>query len=183
MRNQTRKRTRQNKQSGRVSKWMLPSFSPSDIRRMDREKLEKYAKIYKIKDIKKYSDKELARELINFIPSDKIRSDYYKCIKSKKIGKYPIKARNDTSKAYQKMSLHEQVKHDNRKHLILKKKHKKEIEAYNKRSRKAYEECEEKRKKQMEKQIKGQTKGGGKRTRSLKPRKTVSSRKSRLKKR
>jgi len=149
------KRTRKNKQNGGVSKWMLPGYRPSDVRGMGREELDKYAKLYEIKDIKKYSDKELARELIKFIPSDKIKRDYWKCIKSKKVGKYPIKARNDTSKAYQKMSLHERVKHNNKKIRSLRKKHKKEIDAYHKRTIKANEECEKQRQKQMEKQIRG----------------------------
>jgi len=151
----SRKRTRTNKQNGGVSKWMLPGYRPSDVRSMDRSVLDKYAKLYEIKDIKKYSDKELSRELIKFIPSDKIKRDYWTCIKSKKVGKYPFKARNDTGKAYQKMSLHERVKHNNKKIRSLRKKHKKEIDTYHKRTRKSNEECEKQRQKKMEKQIRG----------------------------
>lgn len=108
-----------------------------------------------MKGLKKLTDKELISELSKFIPSDKIKKDYYKCIKSHKIGKYPVKARNNTSKAYQKMSLKERVKFINRKVREHSKKHKKEIDAYNIRMKKAYEECNTKRKKQYDKQIKG----------------------------
>ena len=153
----TRKRTRQ-KQRGGVSKWVLPTLPRSALRRMDSDTLNKYAKMYKVKPCKgcdPYTDKDLVRELSKFIPSDKIKRDYWKCIKSKKVGKYPIKARNDTSKAYQKMSLHEKVKHTNKRVRTLRKKHKKEIDAYHNRSRKALEECKKQRQKQMEKQIRG----------------------------
>lgn len=156
----SRKRTIKNKKNGghRLSKWVLPTLPRSALRRMDSDTLNKYAKMYKVKPCKgcdPYTDKELARELSKFIPSDKIKQDYWKCIKSKKVGKYPIKARNDTSKAYQKMSLHERVKHNNKKIRSLRKKHKKEIDAYHNRSRKALEECKKQRQKQMEKQIRG----------------------------
>ena len=157
-RKKTRKRTRKNKQNGGVSKWVLPTLPRSALRKMDTDKLNKYAKLYKVKPCKgcdPYTDKDLVRELSRFIPSDKIKHDYDKCIKTKKVGKYPIKARNDTSKAFKKMSLKERVKHTNKKIRKLRKKHKKEIDAYHKRSRKALEECGKEKKKQMEKQIKG----------------------------
>ena len=154
----SRKRTRNKKQNGGVSKWVLPTLPRSALRRMDTDTLNKYAKLYKVKPRKgcdPYTDKDLVRELSKFIPSDKIKHDYWKCIKSKKVGKYPIKARNDTSKAYKNMSLQERVKHSNKKLRTLRKKHKKEIDAYHKREEKALEECEKEQKKQMAKQIKG----------------------------
>jgi len=108
-----------------------------------------------VKSFKKLTDKELISELSRFISSDKIKKDYSKCIKSHKIGKYPIRARNNTSKAYQKMSLKERVKYTNRKVKEHRKKHKKEIDAYNIRMNKAYDDCSNKKDKQMTKQIKG----------------------------
>ena len=53
------------------------------------------------------------------------------------------------------MSLKERVKFINRKVKEDRKKHKKEIDAYNIRMKKAYEDCNTKRKKQMTKQING----------------------------
>jgi len=152
------KRSGSNKRSKakrRLSKWVLPTLKRSTLKKLDRDELEGYAKLYKVKGLKKLTDKELISELSKFIPSDKIKKDYYKCIKSHKIGKYPIRARNNTSKAYQKLSLKEKVKFINRKVKEDYKKHKKEIDDFRERSRKAYEECNTKRKKQYEKQIKG----------------------------
>lgn len=126
----------------------------STLKRLDRDTLEGYAKLYKVKGFKKLTDKELISELSRYIPSDKIKKDYGKCIKSHKIGKYPIRGRNNTSKAYQKMSLKERVKYTKRKVKEHRKKNKKEIDAFKARSRKAYEDCNTKRKKQYEKQIK-----------------------------
>ena len=96
------KRSGSNKRSKpkrRLSKWVLTTLKRSTLKRLDRDTLEGYAKLYKVKGFKKLTDKELISELSRFIPSDKINKDYYKCIKSHKIGKYPIKARNNTRKA------------------------------------------------------------------------------------
>ena len=153
-----KKRSSANKRSKpkrRLSKWVLPTLKRSTLKKIDRDELEGYAKLYKVKGFKKLTDKELISELSKFIPSDKIKKDYYKCIKSHKIGNYPIRARNNTSKAYQKLSLKERVKFINRKVKEDRKKHKKEIDAYNIRMKKAYEDCNTKRKKQMTKQING----------------------------
>ena len=151
-RSSSKKRSGSNKR--RLSKWVLPTLKRSTLKKLDRDELEGYAKLYKVKGLKKLTDKELISELNKFIPSDKIKKDYYKCIKSHKIGKYPVKARNNTSKAYQKLSLKERVKYTNRKVKEHYKKHKKEIDDFRARSRKAYEDCNTKRKKQYEKQIK-----------------------------
>jgi hypothetical protein len=140
----------------RLSKWVLTTLKRSTLKRLDRDTLEGYAKLYKVKSFKKLTDKELIHELSRFIPSDKIKEDYGKCIKSHKVGKYPaMKARNNTSKAFQKMSLKERVKHTVKKIREHNKKHKKEIDAFTARSRNAYEYCGNKKDKQMTKQIKG----------------------------
>ena len=139
----------------RLSKWVLTTLKRSTLKRLDRDTLEGYAKLYKVKGLKKLTDKELISELSRFITSDKIKKDYGKCIKSHKIGKYPIKARNNTSKAFLKMSLKERVKYTDRKVKEHQKKNKKQIDAFKARSRKAYEDCGNKRDKQMTKQIKG----------------------------
>lgn len=154
----SKKRSSSNKRSRpkrRLSKWVLTTLKRSTLKRLDRDTLEGYAKLYKVKGFKKLTDKELIHELSRFIPSDKIKEDYGKCIKSHKIGKYPIKARNNTSKAFQKMSLNERVKYTNRKVKEHRKKNKKQIDAFKARSRKAYEDCGNKKDKQMTKQIKG----------------------------
>ena len=145
---------KKNRPKRRLSKWFLTTLKKSTLKKIDRDELEGYARLYKVKSFKKLTDKELISELSKFIPSDKIKKDYYKCIKSHKIGKYPVKARNNTSKAYQKLSLKERVKYTNRKVKEHRKKHKKEIDDFRARSRKAYEDCNTKRKKQYEKQIK-----------------------------
>ena len=72
----------------RLSKWVLPTLKISTLKKLDRDTLEGYAKLYKVKGFKKLTDKELISKLSKFIPSDKIKKDYYKCIKSHKIGKY-----------------------------------------------------------------------------------------------
>tara|TARA_B110000503_G_C6889133_1_gene305972 strand:+ start:33 stop:530 length:498 start_codon:yes stop_codon:yes gene_type:complete len=155
-RSSSNKRTnRKNEPKSRLSKWVLTTLKRTTLKKLDRETLEGYAKLYKVKGFKKLTDKELITELSRFIPSDKINKDYGKCIKSHKIGKYPIKARNNTSKAFQKMSLNERVKYTNRKVKEQRKKNKKEIDAFKARSRKAYDDCSNKRDKQMTKQIKG----------------------------
>lgn len=145
---------KRNRPKRRLSKWVLPTLKRSTLKNLDRDELKGYAKLYKVKGFKKLTDKELISELSKYIPSDKIKKDYYKCIKSHKIGKYPVKARNNTSKSYQKLSLKERVKFINQKVKEHRKKHKKEIDDFRARSRKAYEECNTKRKKQYEKQIK-----------------------------
>ena len=133
----------------RLSKWVLTTLKRSTLKRLDRDTLEGYAKLYKVKGFKKLTDKELISELSRFIPSDKIKEDYWKCIKSHKVGKYPaMKTRNNTSKAYLKMSLNEKVKYTTRKIREHTKKNKKQIDAYQTRSRKAYEDCGTKRDKQ-----------------------------------
>jgi len=139
----------------RLSKWVLTTLKIKHIKKFDRDTLEGYAKLYKVKGFKKLTDKELITELSRFIPSDKINKDYGKCIKSHKIGKYPIKARNNTSKAFQKMSLNERVKHTDKNVKEQRKKNKKQIDAFKARSRKAFKDCGNKRDKQMTKQIKG----------------------------
>jgi len=146
---------KRSKPKSRLSKWVLTTLKRSTLKRLDRDTLEGYAKLYKVKGFKKLTDKELIHELSRFIPSDKIKEDYGKCIKSHKIGKYPIKARNNTSKAFQKMSLNERVKYTNQKVKEHSKKHKKEIDAFKARSRKAFKDCGNKKDKQMTKQIKG----------------------------
>jgi len=157
-RSSSKKRSSSNKRSKpkrRLSKWVLTTLKRSTLKKLDRDTLEGYAKLYKVKGLKKLTDKELISELSRFISSDKIKKDYSKCIKSHKIGKYPKRARNNTSKAYQKMSLKERVKYTNRKVKEHRKKHKKEIDAYNIRMNKAYDDCSNKKDKQMTKQIKG----------------------------
>lgn len=166
-RSSSNKRNSSNKRSKpkrRLSKWVLPTLKRSTLKKLDRDTLEGYAKLYKVKGFKKLTDKELISELSKFIPSDKIKKDYGKCIKSHKIGKYPKRARNNTSKAYQKLSLKERVKYTNRKVKEDRKKHKKEIDDFRARSRKAYEDCNTKRKKQYEKQIKDKSKTINKKT-------------------
>ena len=150
-----RSSNKRSKPKSRLSKWVLTTLKRTTLKKLDRETLEGYAKLYKVKGFKKLTDKELIHELSRFIPSDKINKDYGKCIKSHKIGKYPIKARNNTSKAFQKMSLNERVKYTNRKVKEHRKKNKKQIDAFKARSRKAYEDCGNKKDKQMTKQIKG----------------------------
>ena len=150
-----RSSNKRSKPKRRLSKWVLTTLKRTTLKKLDRETLEGYAKLYKVKGFKKLTDKELIHELSRFIPSDKIKEDYGKCIKSHKIGKYPIKARNNTSKAFQKMSLNERVKYTNRKVKEHRKKNKKQIDAFKARSRKAYEDCGNKKDKQMTKQIKG----------------------------
>lgn len=153
------KRRSSNKRSrpkSRLSKWVLTTLKRTTLKKLDRETLEGYAKLYKVKGFKKLTDKELIHELSRFIPSDKIKEDYWKCIKSHKVGKYPaMKARNNTSKAFLKMSLKERVKYTDRKVKEQRKKNKKEIDAFKARSRNAYEYCGNKKDKQMTKQIKG----------------------------
>jgi len=151
-----RSSNKRSKPKRRLSKWVLTTLKRTTLKKLDRETLEGYAKLYKVKGFKKLTDKELISELSRFIPSDKINKDYGKCIKSHKIGKYPaMKARNNTSKAFQKMSLNERVKYTNRKVKEHRKKNKKQIDAFKARSRKAYEDCGNKKDKQMTKQIKG----------------------------
>ena len=150
-----RSSNKRSKPKRRLSKWVLTTLKRTTLKKLDRETLEGYAKLYKVKGFKKLTDKELISELSRFIPSDKIKEDYGKCIKSHKIGKYPVKARNNTSKAFQKMSLNERVKYTNRKVKEHRKKNKKQIDAFKARSRKAYEDCGNKKDKQMTKQIKG----------------------------
>jgi len=150
-----RSSNKRSKPKRRLSKWVLTTLKRTTLKKLDRETLEGYAKLYKVKGFKKLTDKELISELSRFIPSDKINKDYGKCIKSHKIGKYPVKARNNTSKAFQKMSLNERVKYTNRKVKEHRKKNKKQIDAFKARSRKAYEDCGNKKDKQMTKQIKG----------------------------
>ena len=154
------KQNKQNKRTFRLSKWVLPTLPRSALKKMDSEVLQGYARLYKIKPCKgcePYTDKDLIRELSRFIPSDKINKDYWDCIKKgkKSIGKYPFKSRNNTSKKFKEMSLHDQVKHTNQKIRRMRKKYKKEIDVYSKRSRKLYETCNKQREKQMKKQIKG----------------------------
>ena len=145
---------KRNRPKRRLSKWVLPTLKRSTLKKLDRDELEGYARLYKVKGLKKLTDKELINELSKYIPSDKIKKDYYKCIKSHKIGKYP-KRHHHISKAYKNLSLKERVKYTNRKVKEHYKKHKKEIDDFRARSRKAYEDCNTKRKKQYEKQIKG----------------------------
>tara|TARA_A100001015_G_C14969129_1_gene704341 strand:+ start:147 stop:617 length:471 start_codon:yes stop_codon:yes gene_type:complete len=139
---------------------MMLEMRISSLRKLDSDSLNKYAKMYGIKSPKgkpPYTDKELVRELSKFIPSKKITDDYWKCIKNgkKKIGKYPFQSRNNTSKEYKKMSLSKKVKHTNRKTNKLRKKYKKQINSYHKKSRSLYDKCEKQKKKQMDKQIQG----------------------------
>ena len=151
-----RSSNKRSKPKRRLSKWVLTTLKRTTLKKLDRETLEGYAKLYKVKGFKKLTDKELISELSRFIPSDKINKDYGKCIKSHKIGKYPaMKARNNTSKTFLKMSLKERVKHTVKKIREHNKKHKKQIDAFKARSRKAYEDCGNKKDKQMTKQIKG----------------------------
>ena len=156
-RSSSNKRTnRKNEPKRRLSKWVLTTLKRSTLKRLDRDTLEGYAKLYKVKGYKKLTDKELIHELSRFISSDKIKKDYGKCIKSHKVGKYPaMKARNNTSKVFLKMSLKERVKHTVKKIREHNKKHKKEIDAFTARSRKAFKDCGNKRDKQKTKQIKG----------------------------
>jgi len=149
-------KTKRIKTKRRYSKWVLTTLKRSTIKKLDRDDLEGYAKLYKVKGFKKLTDKELISELSRFIPSDKIKEDYRKCIKSHKVGKYPsMKARNNTSKTFLKMSLKERVNHTVKKIRAHNKKYKKEIDAFNARSRKAFKDCGNKRDIQMTKQIKG----------------------------
>ena len=63
-----------------VQKWLLPTYKRSRLKWFDRDTLNKYAKMYKIKPCKgckPYTDKELIRELSKFIPSDKIHCSPY----------------------------------------------------------------------------------------------------------
>ena len=46
-----RKRTKQNKK--RLSKWVLLTLKKSSLKKMDRDTLEGYAKLYKVKQFKK----------------------------------------------------------------------------------------------------------------------------------
>ena len=149
------KRTKQ-----KLSKWILPTMPISWLRKLDNDSLNKYAKMYGIKSPKgkpPYTDKELVRELRKFIPSKKIIADYWACVKKgkKKIGKYPFKVRSSNSKEYKKMSLSKKVKHTNRKATKLRKKYKKQIDSYHKKTRSLYDKCEKQKKKQMDKQIQG----------------------------
>ena len=144
----------------RLSKWVLLTLPTSALKKMDSETLNKYAKMYGIKSPKgkpPYTDKELVRELRKFIPSKKIIADYWACVKKgkKKIGKYPFKVRSSNSKEYKKMSLSKKVKHTNRKATKLRKKYKKQIDSYHKKTRSLYDKCEKQKKKQMDKQIQG----------------------------
>ena len=151
-----RSSNKRSRPKSRLSKWVLTTLKRTTLKKLDRETLEGYAKLYKVKGFKKLTDKELISELSRFIPSDKINKDYGKCIKSHKIGKYPaMKARNNTSKTFLKMSLKERVKHTVKKIREHNKKHKKQIDAFKARSRKAFKDCGNKRDKQMTKQIKG----------------------------
>jgi len=142
----------------RLSKWILPTMPISWLRKLDSGSLNKYAKMYGIKSPKgkpPYTDKELIRELSKFIPSKKIIADYWMCVKKekKKIGKYPFKVRSSNSKKYKKMSLSEKVKHTNRKATKLRKKYKKQLDSYHKKTKALYDKCEKQKKKQMDKQI------------------------------
>ena len=151
-----RSSNKRSRPKSRLSKWVLTTLKRTTLKKLDRETLEGYAKLYKVKGFKKLTDKELIHELSRFIPSDKINKDYGKCIKSHKVGKYPaMKARNNTSKTFLKMSLKERVKHTVKKIREHNKKHKKQIDAFTARSRKAFKDCGNKRDKQMTKQIKG----------------------------
>ena len=60
-----RKRTKQNKK--RLSKWVLLTLKKSSLKKMDRDTLEGYAKLYKVKQFKKKTDKELIKELGRFM--------------------------------------------------------------------------------------------------------------------
>ena len=149
-----RSSNKRSKPKRRLSKWVLTTLKRTTLKKLDRETLEGYAKLYKVKGFKKLTDKELISELSRFIPSDKIKEDYWKCIKSHKVGKYPaMKTRNNTSKAYLKMSLNEKVKIITRKIREHTKKNKKQIDAYQTRSRKAYEDCGPKRDKQTKEEL------------------------------
>jgi len=142
----------------RLSKWELLTLPTSALKKMDSETLNKYAKMYGVKPPKgkpSYTDKELVRELSKFIPSKKIIADYWSCVKKekKKIGKYPFKVRSSNSKKYKNMSLSEKVKHTNRKTTKLRKKYKKQLDSYHKKTKALYDKCEKQKKKQMDKQI------------------------------
>ena len=74
---------------------------------------------------------------------EKKRNDYWDCIKKEKksIGEYPFKSRNNTSKKFKAMSLNEKVKHTQRKIRNLRTKYKKEIDIYNKKTKRMYKKC------------------------------------------
>ena len=138
----SRKRTKQKKR--RLSKWVLLTLKKSSLKRMERDTLEGYAKLYKVKQFKKKTDKELIKELGVFISNqEKKRNDYWDCIKKEKksIGEYPFKSRNNTSKKFKAMSLNEKVKHTQRKIRNLRTKYKKEIDIYNKKTARMYKKC------------------------------------------
>ena len=137
-----RKRTKQNKK--RLSKWVLLTLKKSSLKKMDRDTLEGYAKLYKVKQFKKKTDKELIKELGRFFSDqEKKHNNYWECIKEEKksIGKYPFKSRNNTSKKFKAMSLNEKVKHTQRKIRNLRTKYKKEIDIYNKKTARMYKKC------------------------------------------
>ena len=141
-----RKRTKQNKR--RLSKWVLLTLRKSSLKKMDRDTLEGYAKLYKVKQFKKKTDKELIKELGRFMSDQEKKSDeYWECVKEgkKSIGKYPFKSRNNTSKKFKAMSLKEKVKHTQRKIRNLRTKYKKEIDIYNKKTKRMYNKCNKKR--------------------------------------
>ena len=138
----SRKRTKQKKR--RLSKWVLLTLKKSSLKRMERDTLEGYAKLYKVKQFKKKTDKELIKELGVFISNqEKKRNEYWDCIKKEKksIGEYPFKSRNNTSKKFKAMSLKEKVKHTQRKIRNLRTKYKKEIDIYNKKTARMYKKC------------------------------------------
>ena len=140
-----RKRTKQNKR--RLSKWVLLTLKKSSLKKMDRDTLEGYAKLYKVKQLKKKTDKELIKELGRFMSDQEKKSDeYWECVKEEKksIGKYPFKSRNNTSKKFKAMSLKEKVKHTQRKIRNLRTKYKKEIDIYNKKTKRMYKKCNKK---------------------------------------
>ena len=153
-----KKQKKYTKRKFNLSKWMLLDMRISTLRKLDSDSLNKFAKMYGVKSPKgkpPYTDKELIRELSKFIPSKKIIADYWMCVKKekKKIGKYPFKVRSSNSKKYKKMSLSEKVKHTNRKATKLRKKYKKQLDSYHKKTKALYDKCEKQKKKQMDKQI------------------------------
>ena len=153
-----KKQKKYTKRKFNLSKWMLLDMRISTLRKLDSDSLNKFAKMYGVKSPKgkpPYTDKELVHKLSKFIPSKKIKDDYWSCVKKekKKLGDYPIKRSYYKNKAYKTMSLSERVSYNNKRINKLRKKNKKQLDSYHKKTKALYDKCEKQKKKQMDKQI------------------------------